>query len=80
VLLRIVPKAVMGRTTAAFLLVSTVLQVAVAFSIGPLIDAGGVGVAFLLLALLVAAGLAVLAATLPSLRRAARGVSADAVA
>jgi DHA3 family tetracycline resistance protein-like MFS transporter len=80
VLLRIVPKAVMGRTTAAFLLVSTVLQVAVAFSIGPLIDAGGVGVAFLLLALLVAAGLAVLAATLPSLRRAARGVSADALA
>jgi hypothetical protein len=54
--------------------------VAVAYSIGPLIDAGGVGVAFLLLALLVAAGLAVLAATLPSLRRAARGVSADAVA
>jgi MFS family permease len=68
VLLRLVPNAVMGRTTATFSLSATVIQVALALAVGPVIDAAGAGAAFACLAALVGLGLAVLAVTLPALR------------
>jgi MFS family permease len=71
VLLRIVPGNVMGRATAAFGLFSTVLQVACATAIGPLIDLGGVRAGFLTLAALVAVALVALTSVLPRLHRVA---------
>jgi hypothetical protein len=69
-LLEVVPNEVMGRTSATLLLVSMLLQVGVTLGIGPLIDAGSASGGFLMLAAIVAAGLALQAASAPSLRRA----------
>jgi MFS family permease len=70
-LMRLVPSAVMGRASATFGVSTTLLQVAAALVVGPLIDAGGARAGFLLLASLIAAGLMALAAVVPSLRRVA---------
>jgi MFS family permease len=68
-LMRIVPGAVMGRTAAAFGISTTVLQVAAAIAIGPLIENGGARAGFMLLAGLIIAATLVLAAVAPRLRR-----------
>jgi MFS family permease len=70
-LMRLVPSAVMGRASATFALSTTLLQVAAALVVGPLIDAGGARAGFLLLAALITAGLMALVAALPRLRRVA---------
>jgi fucose permease len=59
----------MGRTSSSFLLVSMVLQVVVTLSVGPLVNHTSARGGFVLLAAIVAVGLAVLAAVSPSLRR-----------
>ncbi len=68
-LMRIVPGAVMGRTAAAFGISTTLLQVASAIAIGPLIQNHGTRAGFALLAGLVLAATLVLAVTAPILRR-----------
>jgi predicted MFS family arabinose efflux permease len=68
-LMRIVPGAVMGRATAAFGISTTLLQVASAIAIGPLVERGGPRAGFVLLAGLVLAATLVLAAAAPRLRR-----------
>jgi MFS family permease len=68
-LMRIVPGAVMGRTAAAFGISTTLLQVASAIAIGPLIENGGARAGFVLLAGLILAATLVLAAVAPRLRR-----------
>jgi MFS-type transporter involved in bile tolerance (Atg22 family) len=70
-LMRLVPSAVMGRASATFAVSTTLLQVAAALVVGPLIDAGGARAGFLLLAALITAGLMALVAALPRLRRVA---------
>jgi MFS-type transporter involved in bile tolerance (Atg22 family) len=70
-LMRLVPSAVMGRASATFGVSTTLLQVAAALVVGPLIDAGGARAGFLLLAALITAGLMALVAALPMLRRVA---------
>jgi MFS family permease len=67
-LLRIVPNAVMGRTSAAFLLASTVMQIAVTLAIGPVVNAAGPRAGLACLAGVVACGGAVLLAVAPAVR------------
>jgi len=67
-LFKVVPNEVMGRTSSSFLLVSMVLQVAVTLSVGPLVNHTSARGGFVLLAAIVAVGLAVLAAVSPALR------------
>jgi MFS family permease len=68
-LMRIVPGAVMGRTAAAFGISTTLLQVASAIAVGPLIEHGGARAGFVLLAGLILAATFLLAAAAPRLRR-----------
>jgi predicted MFS family arabinose efflux permease len=68
-LFKVVPNEMMGRTSSSFLLVSMVLQVVVTLSVGPLVNHTSARGGFVLLAAIVAAGLAVLAAVSASLRR-----------
>jgi MFS family permease len=68
-LFRVVPNEVMGRTSSSFLLVSTLLQVAVTLSVGPLVNHTSARGGFVLLAAIVAGGLALLAAVAAALRR-----------
>jgi MFS family permease len=68
-LFKVVPNEVMGRTSSTFLLVSMVLQVAVTLSIGPLVNHTSPRGGFLVLAVIVAAGLGLLAAVSAPLRR-----------
>jgi MFS family permease len=59
-LFKIVPNEVMGRTSSTFLLVSMLLQVVVTLSVGPLVNSAGSRAGFVLLAAIVAVGLALL--------------------
>ena len=68
-LFKVVPNDVMGRTSSSFLLVSMALQVVVALSVGPLVNATSARGGFVLLAAIVAAGLGLLAAVSSALRR-----------
>ena len=68
-LFKVVPNEVMGRTSSSFLLVSMALQVVVALSVGPLVNATSARGGFVLLAAIVAAGLGLLAAVSAALRR-----------
>jgi MFS family permease len=68
-LFKVVPNEMMGRTSSSFLLVSMVLQVVVTLSVGPLVNDTSARGGFVLLAAIVAVGLAVLAAVSASLRR-----------
>lgn len=68
-LLRVVPNAVMGRTSAAFLLASTVMQIAVTLAIGPVVNGAGPRAGLACLAGVVACGGAVLLAVAPAVRR-----------
>jgi len=68
-LMRVVPGAVMGRTAAAFGISTTLLQVASAIAIGPLIENGGARAGFLLLAGLIVGATLLLAVAAPRLRR-----------
>jgi len=68
-LFKVVPNDVMGRTSSTFLLVSMALQVAVTLSVGPLINTTSARGGFVLLAAIVAIGLALLAAVAGGLRR-----------
>jgi MFS family permease len=68
-LFKVVPNDVMGRTSSTFLLVSMALQVAVTLSVGPLINQTSARGGFVLLAAIVAVGLALLAAVAGGLRR-----------
>jgi MFS family permease len=68
-LFKVVPNEVMGRASSSFLLVSMVLQVAVTLSIGPLVNHTSARGGFVLLAAIVAVGLALLAAVAAGLRR-----------
>jgi MFS family permease len=68
-LFKVVPNAVMGRTSSSFLLVSMILQVAVTLSVGPLINSTSARGGFVLLAAIVGIGLALLAAVAGGLRR-----------
>ncbi len=69
-LFKVVPNEVMGRTSATFLLVSMLLQVGVTLSVGPLVNAAGARTGFVLLAGIVAAGLALLGVAAAGLRHA----------
>ena len=69
-LFKVVPNAVMGRTSSSFLLVSMALQVVVTLSIGPLVNHTSARGGFVLLAGIVAFGLVLLAAVAAALRRA----------
>ena len=69
-LFKAVPNEVMGRTSATFLLVSMLLQVGVTLSVGPLVNAAGARTGFVLLAGIVAAGLALLGVAAAGLRHA----------
>jgi predicted MFS family arabinose efflux permease len=77
-LFKVVPNAVMGRTSSSFLLVSMVLQVAVTLSVGPLVNHTSARGGFGLLAAIVAVGLALLAAVAPSVRRVPEGAAETA--
>ena len=77
-LFKVVPNEVMGRTSSSFLLVSMVLQVVVTLSVGPLVNRTSAQGGFVLLAAIVAAGLAVLAAVSPALRRIPEGAAETA--
>jgi predicted MFS family arabinose efflux permease len=68
-LFKVVPNEVMGRTSSSFLLVSMVLQIGVTLSVGPLINHTSARGGFVLLAAIVAGGLALLAAVAAALRR-----------
>jgi len=68
-LFKVVPNEVMGRTSSSFLLVSMALQVVVALSVGPLVNATSARGGFVLLAAIVAAGLGLLVAVSAALRR-----------
>jgi MFS family permease len=68
-LFKVVPNEMMGRTSSSFLLVSMALQVVVTLSVGPLVNDTSARGGFVLLAAIVAVGLAVLAAVSASLRR-----------
>jgi predicted MFS family arabinose efflux permease len=68
-LFKVVPNEVMGRASSSFLLVSMVLQVAVTLSVGPLVNHTSARGGFVLLAAIVAVGLALLAAVAAGLRR-----------
>jgi MFS family permease len=68
-LFKVVPNEVMGRTSSSFLLVSMLLQVVVTLSVGPLVNHTSARGGFVLLAAIVAVGLAVLAAVSAALRR-----------
>jgi hypothetical protein len=68
-LFKVVPNAVMGRTSSSFLLVSMVLQVVVTLSVGPLVNDTSARGGFVLLGAIVAAGLALLAAVAGALPR-----------
>jgi MFS family permease len=67
-LYKVVPNDVMGRTSSTFLLVSMLLQVAVTLSVGPLVNRAGARGGFVLLAAIVAVGLALLGAVAGALR------------
>jgi predicted MFS family arabinose efflux permease len=67
-LFKVVPNEMMGRTSSSFLLVSMVLQVVVTLSVGPLVNHTSARGGFVLLAAIVAVGLAVLVAVSASLR------------
>ena len=75
---RVVPNEVMGRTSSSFLLVSMVLQVVVTLSVGPLVNQTSARGGFVLLAGIVAVGLAVLAAVSAPLRRVPRSAAETA--
>jgi predicted MFS family arabinose efflux permease len=77
-LFKVVPNEMMGRTASSFLLVSMVLQVLVTLSVGPLVNRTSAQGGFVLLAAIVAAGLAVLAAVSPALRRVPAGAAETA--
>ena len=77
-LFKVVPNEVMGRTSSSFLLVSMVLQVVVTLSVGPLVNRTSAQGGFVLLAAIVAVGLAVLAAVSPALRRIPAGAAETA--
>jgi len=77
-LFKVVPNEVMGRTSSSFLLVSMVLQVVVTLSVGPLVNQTSARGGFLLLAGIVAVGLAVLAAVSAPLRRVPRSAAETA--
>jgi MFS family permease len=77
-LFKVVPNEVMGRTSSSFLLVSMVLQVVVTLSVGPLVNRTSAQGGFVLLAAIVAVGLAVLAAVSPALRRIPEGAAETA--
>jgi MFS family permease len=77
-LFKVVPNEVMGRTSSSFLLVSMVLQVVVTLSVGPLVNQTSAQGGFVLLAAIVAVGLAVLAAVSPALRRIPEGAAETA--
>jgi MFS family permease len=68
-LFKVVPNEVMGRTSSTFLLVSMVLQVVVTLSIGPLVNLEGARGGLVLLAAIVAVGLALLAVVFAAFRR-----------
>jgi MFS family permease len=68
-LFKVVPNEVMGRTSSTFLLVSMVLQVVVTLSIGPLVNHAGARGGLVLLAGIVAVGLALLAVVYAAFRR-----------
>ena len=67
-LYKVVPNDVMGRTSSTFLLVSMLLQVAVTLSVGPLVNRAGARGGFVLLAAIVAVGLALLGVVAGALR------------
>jgi MFS family permease len=77
-LFKVVPNAVMGRTSSSFLLVSMALQVVVALSVGPLINHTSARGGFMLLAAIVAAGLGLLAAVSAPLKRVPGGAAETA--
>jgi MFS family permease len=68
-LFKVVPNEVMGRTSSSFLLVSMVLQVVATLSVGPLVNHTSARGGFVLLAVIVGVGLALLAAVSEALRR-----------
>ena len=68
-LFKVVPNEVMGRTSSTFLLVSMVLQVGVTLAAGPLVNHAGARGGFVLLAVIVSVGLALLAAVAAAFRR-----------
>jgi len=68
-LFKVVPNAVMGRTSSTFLLASMLLQVIVTLSIGPLVNHTGARGGFVVLAAIVATGLVLLMAVSGVLRR-----------
>ncbi len=68
-LMQIVPGAVMGRTAAAFGISTTLLQVAAAIAVGPLIDHAGAGAGFAMLAGMVVTAAVVLWLAAPRLRQ-----------
>jgi predicted MFS family arabinose efflux permease len=68
-LFKVVPNEVMGRTASTFLLVSMVLQVIVTLSIGPLVNHAGARGGLVLLAGIVAVGLALLAVVYRAFKR-----------
>ena len=68
-LFKVVPNEMMGRTASSFLLVSMALQVVVTLSVGPLVNHTSARGGFVLLAAIVAGGLAVLVAVSAALRR-----------
>ena len=67
-LYKVVPNDVMGRTSSTFLLVSMLLQVGVTLSAGPLVNRAGARAGFVLLAAIVAVGLALLGVVSGALR------------
>lgn len=67
-LFKVVPNEMMGRTSSTFLLISMLLQVAVTLSVGPLVNRAGARGGFVLLAAIVAAGLALLGVVAAALR------------
>ena len=69
-LFKVVPNEMMGRTSSTFLLISLLLQVAVTLSVGPLVNRAGARSGFVLLAAIVAAGLALLGVVAGALRAA----------
>jgi MFS family permease len=74
VLLRVVPNAVMGRTSATMLLASILMQVVVTLAVGPLVNRTGAQGGFVLLAGIVAVAMAWLAVLVPRLRALPRAV------
>jgi predicted MFS family arabinose efflux permease len=70
-LFKVVPNEFMGRAASTFLLVSMLLQVVVTLSVGPLVNAQGSRAGFVLLAAIVAGGLALLGAVGGALRSSA---------